>query len=62
MKCSYGTPLVSCCLNESPSEKEGKYDDQDLDDDIFKSLNESPSEKEGKCHQKSTASAPPSPQ
>ena len=35
-------------LNESPSEKEGKYAPKDLDDVIQETLNESPSEKEGK--------------
>ncbi len=35
-------------LNESPSEKEGKFLPQILPDLDFVSLNESPSEKEGK--------------
>ena len=37
------------CLNESPSEKEGKYRDNSADDGHDGAgLNESPSEKEGK--------------
>ena len=35
-------------LNESPSEKEGKYPHQQNEDRERESLNESPSEKEGK--------------
>ena len=36
-------------LNESPSEKEGKFEVSEvLEDAIMTSLNESPSEKEGK--------------
>ena len=41
--------LVWRRLNESPSEKEGKYADDHEHTDIPESLNESPSEKEGKC-------------
>ena len=36
-------------LNESPSEKEGKWRHVDVDEVADNSLNESPSEKEGKC-------------
>ena len=36
-------------LNESPSQKEGKYRLQAFDEDWAAGLNESPSEKEGKC-------------
>ena len=35
-------------LNESPSEKEGKYNPQNVNEDKRPTLNESPSEKEGK--------------
>ena len=38
-----------CCLNESPSEKEGKFDTPRLAGAGRSRLNESPSEKEGKC-------------
>ena len=38
-------------LNESPSEKEGKFNEQALKVNTFKALNESPSEKEGKLPQ-----------
>ena len=43
-------PPVSCiaCLNESPSEKEGKFNPFAIEWNAG-SLNESPSEKEGKC-------------
>ena len=40
-------PLMTC-LNESPSEKEGKFDDHGEDSTTNFGLNESPSEKEGK--------------
>ena len=36
-------------LNESPSEKEGKYNRLDPLANLVAALNESPSEKEGKC-------------
>ena len=37
-------------LNESPSEKEGKYAlEKTANEELDKALNESPSEKEGKC-------------
>ena len=39
-------------LNESPSEKEGKYQAEDHDQPNVITLNESPSEKEGKCQEK----------
>ena len=39
--------FLSCCLNESPSEKEGKSTGKVIAFDLD-SLNESPSEKEGK--------------
>ena len=40
--------LLHTCLNESPSEKEGKYELLVPGDRTKRSLNESPSEKEGK--------------
>ena len=47
--------LLTCTLNESPSEKEGKYDELEVDvEEIVKSLNESPSEKEGKSDASAT--------
>ena len=40
--------ISSQCLNESPSEKEGKSNRESFFADVHKGLNESPSEKEGK--------------
>ena len=40
-------------LNESPSEKEGKFGCLRLSVGSFRALNESPSEKEGKCMRES---------
>ena len=45
-------PRVLLCLNESPSEKEGKYVFDRVDKFAHAGLNESPSEKEGKSHSK----------
>ena len=39
----------TAALNESPSEKEGKYQCHDGSSFFLSALNESPSEKEGKC-------------
>ena len=39
---------LPACLNESPSEKEGKLLPPVTEDTVLQSLNESPSEKEGK--------------
>ena len=45
-----GNGLTVAPLNESPSEKEGKYaDGGSAQDGTLNTLNESPSEKEGKC-------------
>ena len=41
--------LLSGDLNESPSEKEGKFGEQVMSQLMPANLNESPSEKEGKC-------------
>ena len=41
-------PPLPQTLNESPSEKEGKWNDAATDIAEIKALNESPSEKEGK--------------
>ena len=46
---------IAAGLNESPSEKEGKYD-HIYYTRVVSSLNESPSEKEGKCTAASSAS------
>ena len=41
-------PSATRCLNESPSEKEGKYETYSPPEITPQGLNESPSEKEGK--------------
>ena len=43
------THKFSLTLNESPSEKEGKFPGADTESVAQAPLNESPSEKEGKC-------------
>ena len=43
------TERIYAPLNESPSEKEGKYCLQRVAEGNHAALNESPSEKEGKC-------------
>ena len=42
--------ILAGSLNESPSEKEGKFMRESRSRRYRRSLNESPSEKEGKCH------------
>ena len=49
-------------LNESPSEKEGKFDDHGEDSTTNFGLNESPSEKEGKYFARHTISTAVEPQ
>ena len=49
MRCTGSTGSFCWSLNESPSEKEGKYGFLDRVSASTSALNESPSEKEGKC-------------
>ena len=48
MRVFWATRGASLRLNESPSEKEGKWRDVDMTERADGRLNESPSEKEGK--------------
>ena len=48
MRLAWCVSGVYRCLNESPSEKEGKYQAPPYEPRSIASLNESPSEKEGK--------------
>ena len=49
MQLSVNPHCRTSTLNESPSEKEGKWECQDWRRAALLALNESPSEKEGKC-------------
>ena len=53
MRWQIRTEYATTSLNESPSEKEGKYGQDTYDRLNAKGLNESPSEKEGKSHRQS---------
>ncbi len=54
-----GLPATDACLNESPSEKEGKFHTRVLLTRRISGLNESPSEKEGKSRFKNLHDAVP---